>query len=57
MADADWAEMLSLFQQVQNLERWQLSEEFAARVRRRLLEIAPDDAFQEEITAFALTGV
>lgn len=57
MADADWSEMWSLFQQVQNLEKGQLSDEFAARVRSRLQELAPDAAFQKEITAIALTGV
>ena len=57
MADADWSEMWSLFQQVQNLKKGQLSNEFAARVRSRLEEVAPDAEFQREITAYACKGV
>jgi hypothetical protein len=57
MADEDWSEMLSLLQQLQNLERGQLSEEFARRVLLRLQEVAPDPAFQMELRAYALTGV
>lgn len=57
MADEDWSEMWSLFQQLQNLERGQLSADFAARVRTRLQELAPDAAFQNELRAYALSGV
>ena len=57
LTDADWSEMSSFFQQLQNLEKRQLSEEFAARVREKLHELAPDADFQKELTAYALTGV
>lgn len=57
MTDGDWSEMWSLFQQLQNLERGQLSDEFAARVRARLQEVAADPELQKELKAYALTGV
>jgi len=57
MTDGDWSEMWSLFQQLQNLERGQLSDEFAARVRNRLQELATDSELQKELKAYALTGI
>ena len=57
MTDGDWSERWSLFQQLQNLERGQLSDEFAARVRNRLQELAPDSELQMELKAYALTGI
>jgi hypothetical protein len=56
MADEDWSEFSAFFQQLQNLEKGQLSFEFAARVRAQLQEIAPDREFQKDLTAYALTG-
>ena len=57
MADTEWSELGLLFQQVQNLEKGQLSDEFAARVRNRLQEVAPDLELRKEIIAIALTGM
>ncbi len=57
MADAEWSELWLLFQQVQNLEKGQLSDEFAARVRNRLQELAPDVELRKEVIAIALTGM
>lgn len=57
MTDEDWSEMWSLFQQLQSLEKGQLSEEFADRVRTRLQEVATDSELQKELKAYALTGI
>lgn len=57
MANTEWSELGLLFHQVENLEKGQLSDEFAARVRNRLQELAPDLDLQKEIIAIALTGI
>jgi hypothetical protein len=56
MADADWSEMWTLFQQLQLIEKNLASSQFAATAQQKLKDATRDESLQRAILAYVVSG-